>query len=154
MIRAIIIDDEFRYREELVNLIDEHCNQVEIVATADSTKAGLNAINTHQPDVVFLDIEMPKSNGFELLDVYKKTSNGINFEIIFTPEIYETHDMHVEFAMAVRAQKYGALDYLLKPFDANELMTAVKKVHNKTGIAKKNQLFPENNLMFFDNAKL
>ena len=80
MIRSIIIDDEKRSRETLENLLNQYCKNVEIIAQANSAKEGVKAIKNHDPDLVFLDIQMPRETGFDMLESF----NEITFEIIFT----------------------------------------------------------------------
>jgi two-component system, LytTR family, response regulator len=118
MIRAIIIDDEQHCVRALLTDLQQHCPAVEIVDTCISAKEGIMAIKRHQPDLVFLDVEMPWMNAFEMLDII----GDINFSIIFTTA-------HDEFA--ARAFRISAVDYLLKPIDANDLKTAVQKVEKK-----------------------
>ena len=119
MVRAIIIDDESDSIEILQNEISKHCKAVELVGSYESPKAGIKAINQLKPDVVFLDIEMPGINGFELLELIP----DIDFDIIFTT----AYDQ-----FALRAFKVCALDYLLKPVDPIELRAAVAKVSDKS----------------------
>src|SRR5476649_205613 len=99
MIKAIVVDDELGARESLLLMIKKHCKNVDVVASADSMLTAFEAINTHQPDLVFLDIEMPKGNAFDLLEKFK----DINFQIIFTT----AYDHH-----AIKAIKFSAVDYL------------------------------------------
>lgn len=117
-IKAIIVDDELGARESLSKLIEKNCKNIEIIAKADSMKTALEAINSLQPDLVFLDIEMPKGNAFDLLEQFKE----INFDIIFTT----AYDHY-----AIKAIKFSALDYILKPIDVEELVAAVSKYENK-----------------------
>lgn len=114
MIRAIIIDDEARGRQTLQNLLEEYCPDVEVLALCDSAKAGIEAIEEKKPDLVFLDVEMPQMSGFDMLENIAHP----DFEVIFTT----AHSEH-----AIRAIKFSALDYLLKPIDAEELKMAVEK---------------------------
>lgn len=123
MIRAIIIDDERIGRETLQSLLKQYCPNVSVVAQADSVDGGRRAIATHDPDLVFLDIEMPFGNGFELLDGIADA----RFEVIFTT----AYDQY-----AIRAIRTAALDYLLKPIDRDELVSAVEKAEKKTGGAR------------------
>jgi len=118
MIKAIIIDDEEGARLTLKSLIEEYCPEVEIVAECSNVPEGVLAINKTNPDVVFLDIEMPEYNGFELIDFFKE----INFEIIFA-----TAYSHY----AIKAFEISAVDYLLKPIDIDALKTAVQKLSEK-----------------------
>jgi two-component system, LytTR family, response regulator len=121
MIRAILIDDEVHCLETLALLLGRYCKEVEIVEQCRSAKKGLEAIKTHQPDLVFLDIEMPVMNGFELLEQFSE----IPFSVIFCT----SYDQY-----AIKAFRFSALDYLLKPIDPNELVAAVKKVSSKKNL--------------------
>ena len=118
MIRSIIIDDEPHCIKSLLKDIQLHCPSVEIIDTCNSAKEGLLSIKKQMPDLVFLDVEMPWMNGFEMLEIL----DTINFSIIFTTA-------HNEFA--AKAFRISAVDYLLKPIDAQDLMMAVKKVERK-----------------------
>ena len=119
-IKAIIVDDELGARESLSKMIEKNCKQIEIVAKADSMKAAYDTITALNPDLVFLDIEMPNGNAFDLLEKFKQ----INFNIIFTT----AYDHY-----AIKAIKFSAVDYLLKPIDPEELVTAVERLENKLG---------------------
>lgn len=118
MIKAIIIDDEVHCLETLSLLLKEFCPDVQLLEQCRSAKKGLEAIAKHKPDLVFLDIEMPTMNGFEMLDQFSE----ILFVIIFTT----SYDQY-----AIKAIRFSALDYLLKPIDPNELVSAVKKVQEQ-----------------------
>src|SRR5690349_16657778 len=115
MLRAVIIDDEPDCVKLLSLQLRMSCPQVEVVAECCSSEEGLKAIHKHEPEIVFLDIEMPKMNGFQLLE----TLGEINFAIIFVT----AYDR-----FALKAFRFSALDYLLKPVDAKELQLAVQKV--------------------------
>ena len=117
MIRAIIIDDEKNSREALRTLLKENCPEVEISAEADGYTSAINLINEAHPDLIFLDIQMPDGNGFRVLE----DTQHINKEVIFITA-YDN--------FAIKAFKYSALDYLLKPIDIYELQNAVAKVKN------------------------
>jgi two-component system, LytTR family, response regulator len=117
MYKTIIIDDEKGCRDSLENLLKDF-PQITIVAMVDSISAAQEAITNLQPQLVFLDIEMPGGTGFELLE---KISN-INFDVIFTT----AYDQY-----AIKAIKYSALDYLLKPIDPNELIEAINRFASK-----------------------
>jgi two-component system, LytTR family, response regulator len=127
MIRAIVIDDEKASRDTLKGMLNRYCKNVEVVAEADGYQTGIDEIKNHPPDVVFLDIQMPDGSGFRLLE----DVGEINFEIIFTT----AYDQY-----AVKAIKYAALDYLLKPVIPDDLINAVSKVEQKknTGQINKN----------------
>ena len=118
MINAIIIDDEKKSRETLNAMLNRHCPAVNVLAHADGVRTGLEAIEKHQPDVIFLDIQMLDGSGFKLL---QKVGN-INFEIIFVTAFDQ---------YAIKAIKYSALDYLLKPIISRDLILAVEKVEKK-----------------------
>ncbi len=118
MLRVVIVEDELHSRETLKNLVNEYCDQVEIVALAGGLKEGVQAIQNEQPDLVFLDIEMPNGTGFDLLEKIQH----LNFEVIFTTA-FEHY--------ALKAIKFSAIDYLLKPIDIEELQAAVGKVQQK-----------------------
>ena len=118
MIRSIIIDDEQHCGKALVNDLQQHCPSIEVLDSCNSAKEGIMAIKKLNPDLVFLDVEMPWMNGFEMLEVL----GDVNFSIIFTTA-------HGEFA--AKAFRISAVDYLLKPIDANDLKVAVQKVEKK-----------------------
>ncbi|MCH8331218.1 MAG: response regulator transcription factor [Bacteroidetes bacterium] len=115
MLRTVIIDDEKKGRETLTNLVKENCQNVEIAATAGSKDEGIAAINQHKPDFIFLDIEMPGGSGFKLLK---------ELDDVKPPVIFVTAYDHY----AIKAIKFSALDYILKPVDADELRNAVSRV--------------------------
>lgn len=125
MIKAIIVDDELGARESLSKMIEKNCKQIEIVAKADSMLSAFEAITNKEPDLVFLDIEMPNGNAFDLLEKFK----NINFNIIFTT----AYDHY-----AIKAIKFSAVDYILKPIDPEELVSAVKRFEERIG--QKNSL--------------
>jgi len=118
MIKAIIVDDEIHCLETLSLQLGEYCPEVQLLEQCRSAKTGLEAIEKFKPDLVFLDIEMPSMNGFELLDQLP----AISFAIIFTT----SYDQY-----AIKAIRFSALDYLLKPIDPKELIIAIKKVQEQ-----------------------
>lgn len=118
MLKAIIIEDEKRSRETLRGLLKMYCKTVEVVAEADGVKSGLEAIDAHNPDVIFLDIQMPDGSGFKLLE----SLQTIDFEIIFTTAFDQ---------FAIKAIKFSAIDYLLKPIFPEDLQAAVEKAETK-----------------------
>ena len=119
MIKAIIVDDELGARESLSKMLEKNCKQIEVVAKVDSMLSAFEAITNKEPDLVFLDIEMPNGNAFDLLEKFK----NINFNIIFTT----AYDHY-----AIKAIKFSAVDYILKPIDPEELVIAVKRFEEKT----------------------
>jgi two-component system, LytTR family, response regulator len=115
MINAIIVDDERLGRETISGLISEYCPEVRIVAECENIVFAKLAIEGKKPDLIFLDIAMPGGTGFDLL----KSLEDINFEIIFVT----AHEEHV-----LKALRLSAVDYLLKPIDEDELISAIEKV--------------------------
>ena len=124
MIKAIIIEDEKMSRETLRKMLEKYCPTVEIVAEADGYRKGIEQIRKFNPDVIFLDIQMPDGSGFRLLEEL----DDIDFEIIFTTAFDQ---------FAIKAIKYSALDYLLKPIIPQDLVDAIKKVEKKRFDLKK-----------------
>ncbi len=118
MIHSIIIDDEQHCVKALLNDLQRNCPSVEVLDSCYSAKEGIMSIKKNNPALVFLDVEMPWMNGFEMLEVL----GDINFAIIFTTA-------HDEFA--ARAFRISAVDYLLKPIGADDLKEAVKKAEQK-----------------------
>jgi two-component system, LytTR family, response regulator len=118
MINAVIVEDEKKSREVLEALIKANCPDVTIIGSAESVAEGETLIRNTRPRLVFLDIEMADGSGFDLLE--RVPNSG--FEVIFTT----ASDAH-----ALRAIKYSAIDYLLKPIDPDELKVAVEKIRAK-----------------------
>lgn len=118
MIKAILVDDEVYCLETLSMLLEDYCPQVTILDQCRSAKKGLEAIEKNRPDILFLDIEMPIMSGFEMLEQFSE----IPFAIVFTTSFDQ---------YAIKAIRFSALDYLLKPIDPNELVSAVKKVQEQ-----------------------
>jgi two-component system LytT family response regulator len=114
MKKALIIDDEQRTRELIAKMIDSFDLGITAIPAGENVKSGLLAIEEHKPDIVFLDIQMPDGTGFDLL----KAIPNKNFEVIFITA-------HEEFA--IKAIKFSALDYILKPIDPEELRGAVER---------------------------
>jgi len=118
MLKAIIVEDELRSRETLSGMLKLYCKNVNVIAEADGVRAGLNVIKENKPDVLFLDIQMPDGSGFKLLE----SLDNIDFDIIFTT----AYDQ-----FAIKAIKFSAIDYLLKPIFPDDLVAAVKKAEEK-----------------------
>jgi two-component system LytT family response regulator len=123
--KAILIDDEISNLENLRALLEKHCPQVNILATAQNVADAVNAIEKHLPDLIFLDIQMGEQTGFDVLNLLPKR----NFEVIFVT----AYDQY-----GIQAVKFAALDYLLKPVDIDELKTAVSKVDRKLAAQSQN----------------
>ena len=133
--KAIIIDDEKRARISLTYILQEYCPEVTVVAECENLPEGIKAIRKQQPDIILLDIEMPGHSGLELLDFFDE--NEVNFSIIFTTAYNE---------YALKAFKFSAVDYLLKPIIPEELAEAIQRV------AKQKQRF-ENFRAFKENLQ-
>jgi len=117
-IKALIVDDEERGIVALKQLIEKYCEDIVVEGTAMNVADAEKLIIKTQPDVVFLDIEMPGGNGFQLLEKFEE----ISFDIIFVTAYHE---------YALKAIKFAALDYLLKPVKIAELQTAVARLKKK-----------------------
>lgn len=118
--KTIIIDDESKARENLKLLLSDYCPKVNVLACEGSVTSALSAIQTHEPELVFLDVQMQGETGFDLLEKLET----IPFEVVFTTA-------HHEYAL--KAFKFSALDYLLKPIDISELKNAVSRAEIKSG---------------------
>ncbi|MEO6135790.1 MAG: LytTR family DNA-binding domain-containing protein [Ginsengibacter sp.] len=114
MITATIVDDEPDCCESLVILLERFCPEVKVLDICYGAESAVQSIKEHTPQILFLDIEMPFMNGFEMLEKL----GDINFELIFTT----SYDQY-----AIKAIRFSALDYLLKPVDKDELQKAVQK---------------------------
>ena len=128
MKKVLIIDDENRTRSLIAKMIDSFGFDVETIPEGENVQSGIKAIEKHNPDIVFLDIQMPDGTGF---DVIRSIGNK-NFEVIFITA-------HEEFA--IKAIKFSALDYLLKPVDASELKAALEKALELVDSEKNNGQF-------------
>lgn len=134
MIRAIVVDDEKQARRILTSLLTEFIDGVEVVGQAKDVAEAIELIHHLNPDIVFLDIEMPNGNGFSLFDQFDE----FTFEVIFTTAYSE---------YALKAIKHSALDYLLKPVDVEELKKSIEKFkqqhQQEENIENKAFLLPE-----------
>ena len=127
MIKAVLIDDEKNALEMLEWQLHTYCPQVQVVAICDSADKGIAAIHQHRPELLFLDIEMPKKNGFEVLQAFPSPA----FETIFTTAYNQ---------FAIKAFRFAALDYLLKPIDADDLVSSLKRFEQRNDGKFKEQL--------------
>lgn len=114
MLRTIIVDDENKSRKSLKALLSNYCTGVEVIGLATGVADGINCIEKNNPDLVMLDIQMQDGTGFDLL----KEIPDPTFQVIFTTAFNE---------YAIKAFKYNAIDYLLKPIDLDELIDAIEK---------------------------
>lgn len=120
--KAVIIDDEQKARNLLKILLEESCPQIVEIEVAEDLPKGVALINRFQPDIVFLDIEMPGYSGVQILEFF--TPEQITFEIIFTTAYSE---------YAIKAFELNAIDYLLKPLQHDQLENAVQKAVDQIG---------------------
>ena len=117
-VTCIIVDDELQNQEVLAKMLDQFCHSVSLLGTAENVDQAVELIKTKKPDVVFLDIEMPDGSGFNLFNY----TDLPNFYTVFTTA-------HAEYA--IKAIKFAAFDYLLKPINLTELKNAVERVAEK-----------------------
>lgn len=115
MKRVLIIDDESHARDYLGSLLETHCPEIQVIGQANGVQSGYEAIESLQPDAIFIDISMKDGTGFDLLDRFEYYP----FQVIFQTAYDE---------FAVKAFKYSAIDYLLKPIDVEDLKKAVTKL--------------------------
>lgn len=116
--RAILVDDERANLENLQRLLEKHCPAAKIVGQSNNMEDAVGLINLHHPDLLFLDIQMGKNSGFDLLNRITEKS----FEVIFVT----AYDQY-----GIQAIKFAALDYLLKPVNPDELISAVAKAESR-----------------------
>lgn len=114
MIRAVIIDDDQLVREVITRTVESYCPNVTIVAIAENVKTGVASINENEPDLVLLDVKMPDGSGFDLIKHFDKP----DFKVIFISGYME---------YAIKGYKFGAIDYILKPIDEEELSLAINR---------------------------
>lgn len=138
MIRAVIIDDEKNNIDNIVRLLSQHGLPVNVVGTATNAVDGVNIIAATSPDLLFLDIQMPEGDGFEVL----KALPHHQFEVVFVTAFDQ---------YGIQAVKFSAIDYLLKPIDPEELKASVSKVAAK--LNKKKENLQLENLMDFIRDK-
>jgi Response regulator of the LytR/AlgR family len=127
MIKCVLIDDESNSLEMMEWLLKTYCPQVSIEAMCNSGEKGIEAINKYKPDVVFLDIEMPHMNGFDMLEQIGKLS----FDVVFCT----AYDQ-----FAIKAFRYSALNYLLKPVDPDDLKETVRRIEAKKSVPTREQI--------------
>lgn len=124
--KAILIDDEPHNLSNLRSLLATYCPSVEVCAVALDAEEGKKALSKHQPDLLFLDIQMPEQNGFELLHSLAE----YDFEVIFVT----AYDQY-----AIQAMRFSAVDYLLKPVAISELQSAVERATKQRALKVQNQ---------------
>jgi two-component system LytT family response regulator len=124
MIKAVIVDDVEQARETLKEDLKAYCPDIAVIGEAEGVVTGAKALKEHQPEVAFLDIQMQDGSGFDLLEIL---GDNINFKVIFTT---------ASDAFAIKAFKFSAVDYLLKPIDPDDLMAAVEKLKDTPAATK------------------
>lgn len=139
--KALIIDDESKARNLLRILLEENCKRITAIFEADNLINGVELIKAEQPEIVFLDIEMPNHSGLEILEFVNK--EDYNFEIVFTTAYNE---------YAIQAIQLSALDYILKPVSAGKVKAAVDKVVEFLGKSKINKRLEELKETFRSNT--
>lgn len=125
MLSAIIIDDEANSRNSLKQKLLNYCTGIVVIGEAENGEEGIKILSQLAPDILFLDVEMPRMNGFTMLQQLPTR----NFEVVFIT----AYDQY-----AIKAIKVSALDYLVKPVEIEELKMAVEKVAKKRGINNTN----------------
>src|SRR4028119_23335 len=120
-VRTIIIDDERLARNELKKLLQEF-SEIEVIDEAANVEEGLEKIEQHNPDLIFLDIQMPGKTGFDLLEELHRSP-----KVVFTTAYDE---------FALKAFEVNALDYLLKPVEPKRLSDAIQKLHQDEGLGQ------------------
>jgi two-component system LytT family response regulator len=135
LLRAVIIDDEQRGINSLKILLERFSDEIKIVAESTNAFTGIDLIENYAPDVVFLDINMPGMNGFELLERLRWR----NFQLIFIT----AHGEH-----ALKALKSNALDYILKPMGAEDLRFAIDKVKSRIPLSGHSDIWKEYQSLF------
>ena len=124
MLKALIIDDEANSRDALKGKLDLFCPEIEVVGEAENIDQALEAAQNLNPDILFLDINLSGEDGFQLLERLREIADRMP-EIIFIT----AHDEY-----AIKAIKFSAADYLLKPIDPEELVKAVRKIEAKKDV--------------------
>src|SRR4051812_46381198 len=119
MITAILIDDDKHLRKGMKSLLERYASEIRIIDEADSVATGIEALEKHKPQVVFLDIHLADGTGFDILEQVAKSNGKMNAHIVFIT----AHEQY-----ALKAFKFSALDFLLKPVDPEELQKTIVKI--------------------------
>lgn len=130
--RIVLVDDDATVRDNLKTLLSIYAKDCEVIAEADGVKSGIECLKKNKPDLLLLDVEMLDGTGFDLLSIYGK----LDFKLVFVTG----HDGY-----AIKAFKYSAVDYLLKPVDPEELKAAIEKAKNTS--SKEEQELTVSNLV-------
>lgn len=145
MLKILIIDDLPKIRSMVADIINLQCDDAKVVGFAEDVKSGIAAIETYKPDIVLLDIKLPDGTGFDILSNLKK--EFCNFQVIFITAYQE---------FAVKAFKFSAIDYILKPVDPDELLAAIDKCRKQgsQGLHEQMETFSFNSNKQNSNKKL
>ena len=128
MIKAIIIDDDSNLRQGLLHLLKQLAPDIEVVGQMEEVAQGVNALHQLKPDVLFLDIQLTDGTGFDILEQFQKQFGKPNFQVIFIT----AHEQY-----ALKAFRFSALDYLLKPIDLDDLQQVIEKIRqNKNQVSE------------------
>lgn len=127
MIRCVLVDDETDSLEVMEMLLKTYYPRVKVEAVCNSAEKGIAAINQYRPDVVLLDIEMPNMNGFDMLEQF----DDLFFEVVFITAYHQ---------FAIKAFRYSALNYLLKPVDPDDLLETIQRIEKKKTSPLKEQM--------------
>ena len=119
MITAVLIDDDKHLRKGMKSLLERYAQDIKIIGEAESVKTGIEALQKWQPQVVFLDIHLADGTGFDILEEVAKTQHKMNSHIVFIT----AHEQY-----ALKAFKFSALDFLLKPVDPEDLLKSIQKI--------------------------
>lgn len=138
---ALVIEDKAYIRKGLINLLNSVSSEVNIIGECESVHEAVIVANACKPELVFLDINLPDGTGFDFLD----QTEHLDFKVIFITA-YE------EFAL--KALKIGAVDYLMKPVDPEELQIALKKVQSKSSVQQKEQIIQTKKVWYQDDSTL
>lgn len=139
MLTAVVIEDEPRTRETIINIVNTNCPEIKVAGSGKNVKSGIDAIITNKPDILVLDVELSDGNAFDIL----KNVGEIHAQIIFVTA-------HEEYAL--QAIKFSAFDYLLKPFSVTELTETLLKA-KEAAIKKESELSFKTLLSNFENKE-
>jgi two-component system, LytTR family, response regulator len=123
--RVVLVDDDATVRDNMKTLLSIYAKDCIVIAEANGVKSGIKCLQENKPDLLLLDVEMQDGTGFDLLSIYGK----LDFKVVFVTG----HD-----AYAIKAFKYSAIDYILKPVDPEELKSAIEKAKNSSNIEEQN----------------
>ncbi|NOX84648.1 MAG: response regulator transcription factor [Chlorobi bacterium] len=139
MLKAVVIEDEPKTREAITNIINRLCDDIEVVATGHNIKTGIDAIYNGRPDILLIDVELADGNAFDIL----RHIFNIDFQVIFVT----AHEGY-----ALKAIKFNAFDYILKPFSVEELTATIEKAAKEVN-RKRTEVYLESLLHSIDDRE-